>query len=99
MKKFFQDLKAQFLKDLAERPKILLCESLGTLTSLSAAFTLAILGKEANLYIVLLGYTLGSIFWLIAGKMRNNSINMTLSTGYIIINIVGLIKLLLHGTI
>ena len=95
MKQFFIDLKNQFVTDFHNNPKVLICEMIGTLSSLTAAFTLAFLGKDANLIMVLSGYTFGSVAWLIAGKMRNNGLNMCLSTGYIIINIMGLSKLII----
>jgi hypothetical protein len=96
MKQFFVDLKNQFVHDFHNNPKVLILELLGTISSLTAAFTLAFLGKGANLYMVLIGYTVGSLFWFTAGKLRNNGLNMTLSMGYILINVMGLIKLFLH---
>lgn len=94
MKQFFIDLKNQFVHDYNNNPRVLILEMLGTVSSLGAAFTLAFLGKDANLFLVLIGYTVGSFFWFAAGKLRNNGLNMLLSTGYIIINIMGLSKLI-----
>lgn len=93
MKKFFLDLKKQFVHDFATNPRVLILEAFGTVCSLGSAFTLAFMGKDANLYMVLIGYLLGSAFWFAAGKLRNNGLNMLLSAGYIIINIMGLCKL------
>jgi len=91
---FIKNFILQLKSDYETRPLVLFFEGFGTLSSLSAAFTLSILGKEANLIFVLLAYTIGSCCWLISGKLRKNSFNMILSSGYIIINVTGLIKMI-----
>lgn len=95
MNKFFSDIKTQFIFDYNNNFITLCLEIFGTITSLTGAFTLALLGASGNMYFILSFYLLGSATWAIASKRRNNGFNLLLSSCYSLVNIVGLTKLYL----
>ena len=94
MERFFNGLKNQLILDYKDNKLILCLEFLGTVSSISAACSLAYFGKNIDLFFVLAAYLLGSIFWGVASVYRRNSFNFLLCFCYSVINILGIIRCL-----
>lgn len=94
MNKIIQDLKTQFSADYKNNPFTLFLEAIGTVTCLVASASLAFFAANANLLFILIAYFVGSVLWIVAAKLRNNSFLLVLNVAYAAINLFGIIKLL-----
>lgn len=94
MNKVFRDLKEQFSTDYKNNPLVLILEAIGTLVCLIASGSLAYFAADANMLYVLTAYFTGSVIWIVAAKLRNNSFLLVLNLAYGAINLFGIIKLL-----
>lgn len=94
MKKFFKGIKDQLILDFKTTPLLFLLESVGTLTSLVAATTLAFLGNQASFVFVFASYLTGSFCWSTAMALRKNGFGFLLNLGFGTLNVIGLVKAL-----
>ena len=94
MKKFFQELKIQFLNDYRTSALTIWLECIGTLACLLASISLALYGDMVNMIFLMSFYLTGSLCWMVASKRRNNSFCLFLNVCYVAVNMVGLVRAL-----